>query len=841
TFDLKWQEAMAELNEQLHVEDHTLSLKDGEQAPSLPQVTVQEAVQHWSCLYIRYLDIFGKLEECYDGIVHPQKRIDIKLIMELVMTRVLELKVLEVPIPRYFREEFADTQVGREKLIAALKTVKLGEDSVLPVEQGRDKEFDKPLVQMTLEEAIDCLQTAERGRQGIVRGQLVRDLLEEEQAEKTAAFGAHKIQTVDTYGLDPEVAAANIQRLYRGNKSRRKALEERDRELAFIGMRRGNVWDDVEAKRTEEQLMKELEVSRDRRKHEQKENENAYSEDLIELHGTVLEEEGPDMREKMMDERRAWFTEELGKGVFPEDLGGFYLAKNPHPEEDESGEGDANKGGGKDAKKGGKKDAKKDAKKGGEEEEVEKIPPLSGPSVFSQTLKDSLDRYDEIWLERDESDNFQQKHDVSLAKNVVRPNVEEEVRENVDKMLVVQLQNLKTQLEAAASGGKKGKKKKDKGKKGKKGKKDKKGKKGKALPGEKLCSGMELEEMLGLLIEHGVVRDHSPCRVQDLVGEFNYLGSSYQQHSEVRDVFGNWVPQDPSTTQIRQAITEQIILPLGCSFLRATAPYAKSVLLYGPRGSGKTMMAQAVAQHTRALFLNLSPEVLENVPKEFREGKSGPTRLVHMAFAVARHPDFAPAVIYIDEIDRIFVGKKKGSGGDAAKFRKDIVTYANSLKPEERVVLLGCTSQPFNIPEGEFKDIKAVFQRQLYLANPDYASRVLLWRMFLQRAFDEVELDIPERIDISALALVSEGYSAGTIETCVRKTLTERRKATLKTRPITEKDFINPLSSLPVTYQQDNLKFQQFTAAITGLRDRQERVKALKDGDDAGDKKKKKK
>merc|ERR1719162_2528536 len=113
----------------------------------------------------------------------------------------------------------------------------------------------------------------------------------------------------------------------------------------------------------------------------------------------------------------------------------------------------------------------------------------------------NVENYDNLWLDRDESDNFAQKHDVGLAKDKVRPSVEEQVRKQVDEMLVLQLQKIKLQLEAAAAKDKGGKKKK-KGKGGKKNKKGGKGKKGKdgkkALPGDKIAElkNMDIDHML---------------------------------------------------------------------------------------------------------------------------------------------------------------------------------------------------------------------------------------------------------------------------------------------------------------------------------------------------------
>ena len=95
----------------------------------------------------------------------------------------------------------------------------------------------------------------------------------------------------------------------------------------------------------------------------------------------------------------------------------------------------------------------------GEAEEMKPIvpPPIVGPSEFSKAVMESLKGYESTWLDRDESENFSQKHDEELARGVVRPTVEEEVRKQVDAMLEDQLANFKKQLAGAGKGKKAGK------------------------------------------------------------------------------------------------------------------------------------------------------------------------------------------------------------------------------------------------------------------------------------------------------------------------------------------------------------------------------------------------
>merc|ERR1711865_1124523 len=212
---------------------------------------------------------------------------------------------------------------------------------------------------------------------------------------------------------------------------------------------------------------------------------------------------------------------------------------------------------------------------------------------ISSNMAGNVENYDNLWPDRDESDNFAQKHDVGLAKDKVRPSVEEQVRKQVDEMLVLQLQKIKLQLEAAAKdkGGKKkkkgkgGKKKKKGGKKGKKGKKKKKGGDGKkALPGDKIAElkNMDIDHMLSILVQEKIVNNYRPRKISDLWGDFNYLGTVFQNVDRRDPKTGEWVPQDPSMAQLRQSITEYAILPLGSSVVRKQTQHIKSLLLYGP-------------------------------------------------------------------------------------------------------------------------------------------------------------------------------------------------------------------------------------------------------------------
>jgi SpoVK/Ycf46/Vps4 family AAA+-type ATPase len=194
--------------------------------------------------------------------------------------------------------------------------------------------------------------------------------------------------------------------------------------------------------------------------------------------------------------------------------------------------------------------------------------------------------------------------------------------------------------------------------------------------------------------------------------------------------------------------------------------------------------------------------------------------------------------------------------------------YKNqALNADHRVVIIGSTKEPEN---GDIKDMKAFFDKFLYMPYPDYSTRIMIWRAYLEeivktnlKLIDEMNngpsssnrgnqdmlakiigvrtREIMQAIDVSSLGHISEGYSAGAIARTVRQVVTVRRVSLAKTRPITAPDFVDTLSTQPYTYNDDKIAFMEFTRAITGLDDRRKKIEAMVAGnDDEGGAKKEK-
>lgn len=160
-----------------------------------------------------------------------------------------------------------------------------------------------------------------------------------------------------------------------------------------------------------------------------------YENAKEELKDEIMENEGNDIEDAMLKERRDWIQQYKSQhnNKPPEDLKEFYdrykLETPLSPEELEAKklqeEEDAkNKAKKKDGKKDAKKDNKGKKKKGDDDEEKVQVVKVQITEVV-QKFDGFYEDYNEVWANRDETENYEQKHDVPMAKEEVMPQVEE--------------------------------------------------------------------------------------------------------------------------------------------------------------------------------------------------------------------------------------------------------------------------------------------------------------------------------------------------------------------------------------------------------------------------------
>ncbi|KAJ3116840.1 Dynein regulatory complex protein 11 [Phlyctochytrium bullatum] len=857
TFNKLWNESHQHVLDQLEYEtpkDQTLVPKERE-----------TATQHVAVLYVKYLQIMRKMEIVYDQIVHPQKRRLLRGILVSIIGRTLELRHklvelelsdffnftdilmdlkltpedLEVPIPRFMTEE-------REKDIEGRKTIL---DTLGAKEFGAG---EQPAIfpEIPITDAVKIIQICERARQGRLRAKYMREIKLQAQREKELDGGDDEAEV--------NQAALKIQKVFKGYKARKMVKLKLQEELVFLAMA-------SPLKEPKHNQASKADANRQRRKVIQAQHEEEYQAALVNTKEKILKVEGPDMKEGMQDNFRQWYIEYRKiHGKFPDfppdrvwqqPKFQFSLTDDPNQglgEEDENQSAKdaesraasakkADKGGKKDkdagkGKKGGKPGTPKKGGKGAEDGEEDGFGVKLDDSKHMPIISTECTNYGTKWLNKDESENFAQKHDQEIIKMEKRKEVEAEIKKEVFEVLKEELKNLKLAVDREKNSksrkGKKGKKGKSaKGKKGtkggKKGKKDKKGKKGKKGKKEKdLTANRTMESLVEELIQTGILQKvrpqkrailmykFKPVPIADVKGDLNLLENLATKAPVI----------EPTIGELRRVLSEYCILPIGLPHT-GEIPGITSALLFGPRGTGKSMMVNAIAAEAGAYLFNLSPK---NTMGQF-VGKPNVTKMLHMVFKVAKaHP---PSIIYIDNIEMVFAKKvPKDDTSDPKRIKKDLLKNVKGLKPEDRVILL-CTSwKPW---EGEAKAMLPLFSKCLMSPKPDYSSRLIIWRHFIHRKAGNSW----KNVNISLLTRMSAGLSAGSIFLVCERVLTERRLKLLRHRPLSTNEFAEQLFNLPPINAEEDKLYTDWLEKTPLAKKRAAMIAAPEDEDDKGKKK----
>ncbi len=286
-------------------------------------------------------------------------------------------------------------------------------------------------------------------------------------------------------------------------------------------------------------------------------------------------------------------------------------------------------------------------------------------------------------------------------------------------------------------------------------------------------------------------------------------GEQSDQNSELdQNIEASIVSENPDITlndvagleAVKRSLREAIVLPLKRPdlFTGSRQPW-RGILLHGPPGCGKTMIAKATAGDIDATFFNVSAATL--VSKWMGESE----KLVKRLYEVAKEKQ--PSIIFIDEVDSLTQSRNENENDAMRRVKTQLLASMEGLasNKEDRVVTIGATNVPWEIDSA----FRRRFQRRIYVPLPDEEARKIIFQI------NSKGIELDKNIDFKKLSSKTNEYTGSDIANICREAIMAPIReldssnliddSSVKARPVTQKDYLNALNNVKKSVSSSEL------------------------------------
>jgi transitional endoplasmic reticulum ATPase len=209
--------------------------------------------------------------------------------------------------------------------------------------------------------------------------------------------------------------------------------------------------------------------------------------------------------------------------------------------------------------------------------------------------------------------------------------------------------------------------------------------------------------------------------------------------------------------EVKQSIVESVEWPIKYpeKFKQIGIEPPRGILLYGPPGCGKTLLAKAVATESEMNFITIKgPEVYSKWVGESEKAIREIFRKGRMA---------SPAVIFIDEVDSLI--PRRGGGysdsGVTGRVISQLLTEMDGLVALQDLIVIAATNRPDILDPAMLRPGR--FDRLIYVPPPDEESRLEIFKIYT------AEMPLADDVDVQGLARETKGYSGADIVALCRE------------------------------------------------------------------------
>jgi transitional endoplasmic reticulum ATPase len=245
--------------------------------------------------------------------------------------------------------------------------------------------------------------------------------------------------------------------------------------------------------------------------------------------------------------------------------------------------------------------------------------------------------------------------------------------------------------------------------------------------------------------------------------------------------------------ELREVVEWPIKYPQ--SFARLGIKPPKGILLYGPPGCGKTLLAKAVATESESNFISIKG------PEVFSKWVGESEKAIREVFRKARIA--APAIIFFDEFDAIVPRRGMGytDSGASERVISQLLTEMDGILSLENIVIIAATNRPDILDPAVLRPGR--FDRLIYVPPLDEKSRHQVLKIYTRN------MPLAKDVDLAHLAATTKGYSGADIEALCREAGMIAMRKNIAAKEVTREDFMEALSKVGPSLTSDIEKFYE--------------------------------
>ncbi len=246
---------------------------------------------------------------------------------------------------------------------------------------------------------------------------------------------------------------------------------------------------------------------------------------------------------------------------------------------------------------------------------------------------------------------------------------------------------------------------------------------------------------------------------------------------------------------VKQHLIEAVEWPLKNPemFTRLGIRAPKGILMYGPPGCGKTLLARAVATESEANFISIKG------PEVFSKWVGESEKAIREVFRKARMA--APAVIFLDEIDSLTPRRGMGmsDSGVSERVISQLLTEMDGMVTLQDIVVIAATNRPDMVDSAVLRPGR--FDRLIYVPEPDEKSRLQIFKIYTRN------MPVASDVDLNQLSTITKYYSGADIESLCREAAMHALRRDVSAQQVTMKDFQDAMKEMGPSISPDMEKW----------------------------------